>query len=263
VARRALAGAVLAVLVWVAVARLGLFDVFGMPELRALPAAALVGALLGWRRWTAPLWLAGGLAAGVLLLVTTTSVVRLALMAMVPPPAAAADVRAADAVFVLSASVTAEGLLSGQGPERLLSGLALARATGRPLVLSAVFPERYPELSSRADQRSLAALAGVASQLVVVDSVSSTRDEALRLAALARARGWRTVAVVTSPVHARRACATVARAGLRVVCAPARSRELSLYAPRPLSGTEERARAFGLWLYESVAWALYRARGWV
>jgi uncharacterized SAM-binding protein YcdF (DUF218 family) len=261
--RRALQGAVLAMLVWVLVARLGLFDVLGWRELQWLPAVALVGALIGWARRSRLLWLVGGFAAAVLLAVTVTPVMRPAVAALVPPAPAPDALRATDAVLVLSASITGEGLMSGQGPERMLHGLALARATGRPLVVSALAPRDRPEASSRIDQRALAALAGVDSQLVVLDSVASTRDEALRLAAVARTRGWRRVAVVTSPMHARRACATVAHAGVAVVCAPAPSRELTLHGPEPLAGTEERARAFGLWTYERVAWALYRARGWI
>ena len=261
--RRALKGAVLTVLTWVLVARLGLFDVAGIPELRWLPAGALAGALIGWARQTRLLWLVAGLAAVVLLVVTTSPIMRPAVAALVPPAPALDAVRGTDAVLVLSASITGEGRMSGQGPERMLHGLALARATGRPLVVSALAPRDRPEASSRIDQRALAALAGVDSQLVVLDSVASTRDEALRLAALARARGWRRVAVVTSPLHARRACATVARAGVATLCAPAPSRDLTLSGPDTLESTEERARAFGLWIYEMAAWALYRARGWV
>jgi uncharacterized SAM-binding protein YcdF (DUF218 family) len=261
--RRALRGAVLAALSWVALARLGLFDVVGLSELQGLPIGALVGALLGWLRWTRVLWLLGALATALLIVVTATPLVRPLVVALAEPPASVDAVRRADAILVLSASITGEGRLAGQAPERLLHGLALARATGRPLVVSALAPEDHPERSSRTDQRALAALAGVDAQLEVIDSVASTRDEALRAAALARARGWRTLAVVTSPLHARRACATVARTGVAVVCASAPSRELNLGGANPIGGTEERARAFGLWAYEMAAWALYRARGWV
>jgi uncharacterized SAM-binding protein YcdF (DUF218 family) len=175
---------------------------------------------------------------------------------------AARDAAGADAVFVLSSAVTDGGLVTGQGPERLLHGIRLAREAGLPLVASVVRSDRGAT-SSAADQRALAALGGVDARLELVDSVGSTRDEAVRVAALARARGWRRLAVVTSPLHARRACAAVARAGVAVRCAPAPSRELSLGDPDPLSGTEERTRAFELWAYETVATWLYRARGWM
>ncbi|MGZ8414620.1 MAG: YdcF family protein [Gemmatirosa sp.] len=261
VGRRMLHGAVLTALLWIALARLGVHDVVGQPELLWLPLGVVIGAVLGWRGWLAPVWLLGALATVAVLVITTTPVMRPAVAALLPRDAHA-DAAGADAVFVLSAAVTKEGRVSGQGPERLLHGIALARAASLPLVVSVVRNRGRTSVSSLADQQALASLAGVA-QLVTVDSVTSTRDEALRVATLARTRGWRTIAVVTSPLHARRACASVARAGLRVRCTPAPSRELSLNVARPLTGTEERARVFGLWLYETVAWWSYRARGWV
>lgn len=260
VARRALRGGVLAALVWVLLARLGVHDVIGIAELRGVPIAVVVGALLGWAGWLTPVWLLASVATLVLLVVTTTPVMRPAVAALLARDAHA-DAAGADAVFVMSSAVTDDGLLAGQGPERLLHGLALVRASGLPLVVSTV--RRGPSgVSSLDDQRALAGLAGV-DRLTVFDSVGSTRDEAVRLAATARARGWRRVAVVTSPLHARRACATVARTGLAVRCVPSPSRELGLDGPTPLSGTEARARAFGLWAYEWVGWWTYRARGWV
>jgi uncharacterized SAM-binding protein YcdF (DUF218 family) len=261
VGRRLLHGAVLAAVVWVALARVGVHDILGLRELYGLPIVVAAGALLGWRRWLAPVWLAGALATVALLIVTVTPVMRPAVAALLPRDAHP-DAAGTDAVFVLSAGVTDEGRVAGQGPERLLHGLSLARAAGVPLVVSIVRPRGLPAVSSLPDQQALARLVGI-DRLETIDSVHSTRDEAVRLAALARARGWRRLAVVTSPMHARRACAAVTRVGVAVRCAPAPSRELSLTGPRPLAGTEVRARVFGLWLYELAAWWSYRARGWV
>ena len=94
----------------------------------------------------------------------------------------------------------------------------------------------------------------------VVAPVHSTRDEALRTAALARRAGWRTVAVVTSPLHTRRACATFERVGLAVVCVPSEERSFAL---RHLRSPGDRLEAFGYWLYETLGWLEYRRRGWV
>jgi uncharacterized SAM-binding protein YcdF (DUF218 family) len=154
-----------------------------------------------------------------------------------PPAPAAVDVpRDVDAVAVLSADVQSDGLVANRGVDRLLAGAAWSRVLRRPLVLS-VIRLRAGDVSSEADQRRVAALAGIgAADLFFVDSVHVTRDEAVRAAALARVRGWRRVLVVTSPSHSRRACAAFERAGLRVTCAPAESRDYALAGPRPVAG---------------------------
>jgi uncharacterized SAM-binding protein YcdF (DUF218 family) len=167
-----------------------------------------------------------------------------------------------DAVVVLSGSVTTHGRVREQGIDRLLSGLELALDQGIPtLGLSVVTDERAERaVSSEADQRRLAARFAPGVTVRFVRNVHSTRDEALAFAALARTHGWRRVALVTSPMHSRRACATVERAGLAVVCRPAAAR---VYAPERLDEVFNRRMAFQDVLYESLAAALYRVRGWI
>jgi uncharacterized SAM-binding protein YcdF (DUF218 family) len=167
-----------------------------------------------------------------------------------------------DAVVALSAEQRDDGLVAGAGIERLLDALRLARSAGRPLVVTVIHPRLLPAVSSLPDQRALAALAGVGS-LYAVDSVHTTHDEAVRVAALAAHQRWRRVAVVTSPLHSARACATFEHAGVRVLCVPAHSRLMTLDGPHALRDGPERLRAFGEWLYERLGWWSYRARGWV
>ena len=164
---------------------------------------------------------------------------------------------------MLSSGVGEAGLVQGDGVDRLLAGAALAQRTGRPLVVSVIHPRRLEAVSSLADQRRIAALAGLGDRLWTVDSVHTTHDEAVRMAALARAQGWRRVALVTSPTHTRRACATFERAGLAVVCTPALARDATWGGPAPLRSPGDRLRATRLWLHEVVGWLTYRARGWV
>jgi uncharacterized SAM-binding protein YcdF (DUF218 family) len=166
-------------------------------------------------------------------------------------------------VAVLSADVGTDGLVARQGHRAAARrGRRWARAADRPLVLSIVRRDQPGAPSSERDQRALAARLGVARDLLV-DSVHVTRDEAVREAALARREGWRRLLVVTSPYHSRRACAAYERAGVAVLCAPAPSRDYALGGPHPLAGPGERVAAFRDWLYETVGWAVYRARGWV
>jgi uncharacterized SAM-binding protein YcdF (DUF218 family) len=96
--------------------------------------------------------------------------------------------------------------------------------------------------------------------VIFVDSVVTTRTEALRMGAVARANRWSTIAVVTSPMHTRRACATFEAVGLRVVCVPAAVRGSGLY---PGANAEDRLRAFRSWLYEVLATPSYKSHGWI
>lgn len=93
-----------------------------------------------------------------------------------------------------------------------------------------------------------------------VRGVRSTRDEALQFVALGRTHGWQRIAVVTSPLHTRRACRTFEVAGLPVSCVPARSRGYSL---RWLGGTHARLNVFREVLYETLGTLWYSYRGWV
>jgi uncharacterized SAM-binding protein YcdF (DUF218 family) len=117
-----------------------------------------------------------------------------------------------------------------------------------------------PPLSDSADLQSVVSLAGEGIRTILVDSVTTTRTEALRMKAIARASGWQTLAVVTSPLHTRRACATFEAVGFRVVCVPATVRGSGLISG---SFAEERFRDFRSWLYEMFATDSYRRRGWI
>jgi len=258
---------VLAALAYLALELVGLWHLGDLSFARWVAPAALVGAVLGalgGRMGRRVLWgLAGG-AVALVVLVTATPImaplarglVRRDLAANAPLPP---DV---DAVVVLSGGQLANGVVIKQGLDRLLDGLRLARAAGTPAVVTVIHPRSRPEASSLPDQRALATLAGVA-PLFSVDSVHSTHDEALGVARLVARQRWRRVALVTSPLHSRRACATFEHAGVRLVCTPAQPRDMVLDGPDPLPGGEERAHAFGDWLYERIGAWTYRARGWI
>jgi uncharacterized SAM-binding protein YcdF (DUF218 family) len=158
--------------------------------------------------------------------------------------------------------LTPDALIRHEGMDRLLTGLSLARRGLAPVVL--VSRERRSfsgqAVSDSADLQSIVAIAGAPARVIFVDSVVTTRTEAMRAAAIARANRWSTVAVVTSPMHTRRACATFEAVGLRVVCVPAVVRESGLY---PGANAEDRLRAFRSWLYEIFASSSYKSRGWI
>ena len=167
-----------------------------------------------------------------------------------------------DAIAVLSAGMAPDGQMRGETLDRLLSGIVLAkRGVATPMLVSM---ERRAfngaSVTDSADLRNVIALAGLAGSTTFVDSVTTTRTEALRMKTIASANGWTSLAVVTSPLHARRACATFEAVGFKVVCVPAAVRGSGLY---PGSDAEDRLRAFRAWLYERFATDSYRRRGWI
>ncbi len=238
---------------------LGLWSIVGVP-LWVLHCVALIGgAALATSRLGSALWLVNGLCTTLLMLVMYTPLVRPMIPPFVRADAPGANI---DAVVVLSGGVSDDGLIFGQALARLLSALSLVqeRAIGE-LALSIVVQEgRRTPLTTEADQRALVQLAVPQVSVRFVRDVHSTRDEALAFAALARTHGWRRVAVVTSPMHTRRACAAIEMAGLAVECRPSASREYSLNG---LDRGGNRRLAFMDVMYEVAATALYRARGWM
>ncbi len=93
-----------------------------------------------------------------------------------------------------------------------------------------------------------------------VGIVGNTHDEAVRVAALFRERGYRRLLLVSGPTHMRRAAAVFEHAGVPVVMAvPAIETETDL---ERLDIADERILAFRIALHEWVGLLVYRLRGW-
>lgn len=167
-----------------------------------------------------------------------------------------------DAVVVLSSSVNRDGVLDASGTERLLSGLAAWRRNHARLLITTRVSDRSGSrvVTSDADQRALIALGGDTLSWRIAAPAHTTHDEALRTAEMLAPARSRTIAVVTSPLHTRRACATFEGLGFHVVCIPSDERRYSVYS---LSGPIERFDAFFDWLYEQLGMVKYRAEGWI
>ncbi len=165
-----------------------------------------------------------------------------------------------DAVVVLSSSVTSGGTLEVNGSDRLLAGLELMRAGIAPRLLTTRVAAA-PDKTSDPDQRRLIELASAVDRWILIEGpVHSTRDEVVATDARLRELVARRIAVVTSPLHTRRACAAFERDGMSVICRPARERgDQTLMPRRP----RDRLAAFGTYMYERIAWLVYRSRGWV
>ena len=259
IALHTMTGAILATLCAVAAHVLGVQQLLRTPGLVLYIPAAAVGAILGASRLRPLLWIAGAIVALICVVVAYTPVVSTLSRQVVrrdPPPARV------DAIAVLSAGLTPDGMMRSETLDRLLTGLALARQGVAPALLISRERRSFGDkvVSDSADQQSLLSLAQPSAHAIFVDSVITTRTEALRMKAIARAHGWSKIAVVTSPMHTKRACATFEAAGFQVVCVPAVVRGSGLEQG---SNAEDRLRAFRSWLYETFASSSYRRRGWI
>jgi uncharacterized SAM-binding protein YcdF (DUF218 family) len=252
-------GAVIATLVAVAAHALGVQDLIRIPDLALFLPAAVIGAVIGPTRLRPLLWFAA-----VSIAVIVIAVVYTPLVSMLSTPLVRRDRLPArvDAIAALSNGVALGGRMRSTTLDRVLSALDLA-AEGRASVVL-VSEERHQRggrlVSDSADLREVAARFGSSAEVIFVDSVFSTRTEALQMRRVAWPRGWSTVAVVTAPLHSRRACATFEAVGFKVVCAPAVSRDNVVPGART---PRDRLRTFRSWLYETFASASYKSNGWI
>lgn len=114
-------------------------------------------------------------------------------------------------------------VLSRSSAVRALEAIRVYRWIEPPLVVVSggayVRVGRFPEGEAL---REVLVAAGVPADRVALDSMSrNTREHALNVSAILRARGVTRIALVTSAVHMRRAMRDFSGTGLKVVAAPA------------------------------------------
>ena len=257
--RQALAGAVVGTLAAVGAHVLGVQQLLRRPDLVLYLPAAIFGALIGSTRLRPLIWVPAGVIAVICIIVVYTpgvSVLSRSYVRIDPLPARV------DAIAVLSAGITPDGMMRPETLDRLLTGLSLARRGLAPVMLvsreSRVVGAK--SVSDSLDQNAVVEPMRGGARVIFVDSVLTTRTEALLMRDIARPNRWGTLAVVTSPMHTRRACATFEAVGFRVVCVPAAVRGSGLYTA---ADAEDRLGAFRSWLYETFATASYKSRGWI
>jgi uncharacterized SAM-binding protein YcdF (DUF218 family) len=259
IAMQAMTGATIAVLTAVAAHYLGVQQLLRIPNVALFLPAGILGGLMGPTRLRPLLWIAAGPIAVLALAITYTPLVSALAEPLVRRDPIPPHV---DAIAALSQGLTPDGQMRGATLDHLLSALQLAR-DGRA---SAVFASQERRafsgrsISDSADLRQIVQAFAVPVEMIFVDSVVTTRTEALRVRAIANQRGWSTLAVVTSPLHSRRACATFEAVGFKVVCVPASSRQHVVPEARH---PEDRLRTFRSWLYETFAGATYKSNGWI
>jgi uncharacterized SAM-binding protein YcdF (DUF218 family) len=222
--------------------------------------SVLIGALIGGLASARSIAILCTVTAAIVAVLGFTSVMKSPVLSLIRRDSIPSE--RLDAVIVLSSNVSADSLLDPAAVERLLSGLAVFRDNGARLLVTTRSASSRSDrrMVSDADRRALIDLAADTARWHAVGPVHTTRDEAVATAALLLPLGQRRVAVVTSPLHTRRACAAFERVGFQVTCVPAAERLYSVYA---FNGSTTRLHAIADWLYEELARLEYRLRGWI
>ena len=259
IAADALSGGIVATLIAVAAYALGVQDLIRRPDVALYLPAAIIGAVIGPTRLRPLLWIAAGP-----LTLLVLAVVYTPLVSWLAEPVVRRDPlpTSVDAIATLSQGITPSGQMRSATLDRLLSGLTLTKEIRASALLVSVERRSFAGhwVSDSADARAVVANYAPPTEVVFVDSVFATRTEALRMRDVAWPRGWRSMAVVTSPLHTRRACATFEAMGFKVVCVPALSRE---YVVPGATNPRDRLHAFRAWIYEAFATATYKSNGWI
>jgi uncharacterized SAM-binding protein YcdF (DUF218 family) len=219
-----------------------------------LTAIAVAGALL-WRTRLRLVFVTAAVALAVVWLAVAftplTTHLASGLVRRDPP-------RPADAIFVLASRIQADGELTNVALGRLARGLELLAQRQAPrLILSEMHaPSRtYAEPASQ-----LIRSFHIEGELLTVGPVHNTHDEAREVARLCREHGWRTLLLVTSPTHSRRAAATFERQGLTVISVPAVETRFDL---ETLNMPADRLGAFSTTMHERLGLWVYKRRGWL
>lgn len=252
-------GSVLGVSVFLAAYTLGIAAVFRL-GLDGLGPAAAIGAAMAVLRLRVILWVAFGILVAVLLLVRYTEAIAGPAQSFMRSDPLGSPV---DAVVVLSFGIEVDGLLTSHAADRLAKGLELIErdvATRLIITREARMVDGRRVTSHRDQHRMISRFRVPPAEVIDAGDVASTRDEAVSVARIASQRGFKRVALVTSPMHTWRACAAFEKAGVAVTCIPCDPRGIGFLR---VGDPYDRVATFGAWIYEVAATLRYRQLGWL
>ena len=236
---------------------LGIAAVFRL-GLESVGPAAAVGAVMALFRLRVILWVLCGILVAVLLLVRYTDAIAGPARWFIRSDPLVSPV---DAVVVLSFGIDVGGLLTPHAADRLAKGLELIERGVAPRLIitreASVIEGR--RVTSHRDQHRMISRFRVP-ELIDAGEVASTHDEAVSVARIVRQRGFTRVALVTSPMHTWRACATFEKAGVAVACIPCDTRGIGFLR---IGDPYDRVATFGAWIYEVAGTLRYRQLGWL
>lgn len=196
---------------------------------------------------------------------------------------AAVDVKqlpAADAVVMLGGGIEpsryeAGGFHLTRAGDRLLMAVEMMRLGKAPvLVLGGGASELKGEMQVEADMvrdwiidwHLLEVEGRSTAEVLSLGRCCDTHDEAVKVRALAEARGWKRVLLVTSASHMRRALATFRTAGVSAEPVPCNFMTTLSTSDSSVGFTVPHYRGLekiSIFLHEQIGWLEYRRRGWI
>lgn len=168
---------------------------------------------------------------------------------------------AADAIVVLGAGAFSGDTLTPDSAYRLVRGTQLLRQGHAPMMILVGSGHRGVSTPDAQVMGTVARALGVSeTALLIIPGGETTRRHGEVVAGVVRDRGFRTLVLVTSPHHSRRAVGAFRRIGLAVVSSPGGDGALLTVAQDHLAGRLALTSAV---LYEYLAIAIYWSRGWL
>lgn len=163
----------------------------------------------------------------------------------------------AEAIVVLGAGVSEDGVLGSNSLRRAIQGIVLQRkGLASLLVLTGPATNKGP--TEAAVRAALARDLGVSQDAIITEErVWTTREEAIRIGALLRDRQVRRILLVTNSQHMERARRLFERVGLEVL--PATADDISDSDSSP----EGRLELMRIALQEIIARLYYRMAGYL
>lgn len=219
-----------------------------------LPLGAIVGAVCSTTRLRKPFFAAVAGLAFLWIAVSYGPVSRLLLAGLVRSD----TLGPADAVLVLSSRMQADGDPTSPQLSRFLRGLEIVADGHAPRLMISELPPPYA--AQKPFAQALLAKFKPDVELVVLQPVRNTHDEAVMAAEYLKARGLKRIIVTSSPTHTFRAAALLEMLGLEVMASPAKETRFDL---ETLDRAEERLQSFGSIIHERLGIFVYRQRGWI
>ena len=169
-----------------------------------------------------------------------------------------------DAVVTLSSGNTDDSHLGNRALARLVSGLCTAQDL--PLILT----KDGIGAAAEADTLEITSKLNPGRRVYQVGPVYNTHDEAVEVAKLCNQRGYKSIELITSPMHSKRAAETFEATGLTVISRPCVEREFALWldqsgriTSKTLQSPTDRIFAFRALIYEFSGTIKYRRNGWM